>query len=114
MREYKCLNCGKMFLPGNSDAMECTDFCSESCESICEAEEEKKAKIMLHPGTQKITNNIIKEEILNLRKSLHVIKKNILAIDRDYKQACNLLETAIEKLETCLAYRISREEYPRF
>jgi hypothetical protein len=109
MKKYKCLACGKIFSPTDSDAMECKDFCSETCEDASEAEEEEE-KITLHPHVQKTANSIIKGEITTLRQSLQVIKRNILANDHDYKQSCNLLETAIEKLETCLAYRTSRRE----
>jgi hypothetical protein len=109
MKKYKCLECNKTFLPENSDAVDCKDFCSQTCEAESEAEEEEE-KITLHPETQRIANNNIKREITTLRQSLQVIKNNILVNDHDYKQASNLLETAIEKLETCLSYRTSKKE----
>lgn len=32
MKEYKCLNCNKIFLPENSNAVDCKMFCSKTCE----------------------------------------------------------------------------------
>jgi hypothetical protein len=107
MRKYKCLQCNKIFIPEDSDAIDCNDFCSHVCEDAAEAEEEEE-KITLHPEAQRVANSHIKGEIGNLRQSLYVIKNNILVNDHDYNQACNLLETAIEKLEICLSYRTSR------
>jgi len=65
-------------------------------------------------------NRVIKEEIFVLKHSISRIgscclkrDSDLIPSDRDILEAVRILESGIDKLDTCLCYRQSREEILR-